>query len=242
MHGPLAVQEVEVADHAPDATADHRHDVTRTRARCAVGTSRTRRAAGRGRRRRTGPQSAVTSVTWPSSTCQRRVRRTVSSMRRSCVTSRIVPVERVERRLQLLDRRQVQVVGRLVEDQQVHAAGLQERERGAGPLAGRLRRRRPVDVVAAEPELGQQRADVGGGPVGDLARERVDQRLVALERAPAPGRPRRRARRSRGRPRRTSAAADRAAAPSSVDLPDAVGAGHGDAVAASRAAGRPGRA
>ena len=101
------------------------------------------------RTRRERLQSAVTSVTWPSSTCQRRVSRTVSSMRRSCVTSRIVPVERVERGLQLLDRRQVEVVGRLVEDQQVDAARLQEREGGAGPLAGRLRRRRPVDVVAA---------------------------------------------------------------------------------------------
>ena len=123
------------------------------------------------------------------------------------------------------------MVGRLVEDQQVDAAGLQEREGGAGALAGRLRRRRPVDVVAAEPELGQQRADVGRGPVGDLARERVDQRLVALERARAPGRPRRRARRSRGRPRPTSAAAGPAAAPSRVDLPDAVRAGDRHAVA-----------
>ena len=46
-------------------------------------------------------------------------------------------VEAVQRRLQLLDRGQVEVVGRLVEHQQVDLAGLQQRERGAGALARR---------------------------------------------------------------------------------------------------------
>ena len=36
---------------------------------------------------------------------------------------------------ELFDRGQVQVVGRLVEDEQVHPAGLQQRQRRAGALA-----------------------------------------------------------------------------------------------------------
>jgi hypothetical protein len=42
----------------------------------------------------------------------------------------------VEGRFKLLDRGQVEVVGRLVEDQQVHAAGLQQGQAGPGALAG----------------------------------------------------------------------------------------------------------
>ena len=44
--------------------------------------------------------------------------------------------ERVERLLELFDRRQVEVVGRLVEDQEVDLAGLEQGERGARALAG----------------------------------------------------------------------------------------------------------
>src|SRR3954454_17662095 len=47
----------------------------------------------------------------------------------------------IERLLELLDGRQVEMVGRLIEDQQVDAAGLQQRECGAGALARRQRRR-----------------------------------------------------------------------------------------------------
>ena len=45
-------------------------------------------------------------------------------------------VERLERLLELLDRGQVEVVGRLVEHQQVDAAGLQQGQRRPRALAG----------------------------------------------------------------------------------------------------------
>ena len=67
-------------------------------------------------------------------------------------------VERVERRLELLDGRQVEVVRRLVEHEHVGAVGHQQRQRRPGALTRRQRRRRPRDVVGDEPELGQQRA------------------------------------------------------------------------------------
>ena len=101
----------------------------------------------------------------PASTLTWRFVVTASSIRRSCVTSSNVPGYVVQRRLQLLDRGQVEVVRRLVEHQQVDAARLQQRERRPGPLARRQRRR--PDAArgrAAEAELGQQRADVGVGP------------------------------------------------------------------------------
>ena len=75
------------------------------------------------------------SRTRPASTSQRRVVRTASSIRRSWVTSSSVP-EGVERLLELLDGGQVEVVGRLVEHQQVDPARLQQRQRGPGALAG----------------------------------------------------------------------------------------------------------
>src|SRR5438105_12036170 len=46
-------------------------------------------------------------------------------------------LEGLERGLELLDRRQVEVVRRLVEDEAVHAARRRERERRARPLAWR---------------------------------------------------------------------------------------------------------
>ena len=52
------------------------------------------------------------------------------------------PVEAVERRLELLDRRQVEVVRRLVEHEDVGAVGHQQGQRRPGPLARRQRRRR----------------------------------------------------------------------------------------------------
>src|SRR3954451_15563343 len=42
----------------------------------------------------------------------------------------------IERLLELFDGRQVEMVGRLVQDQQVDAAGLKQRERCAGALPG----------------------------------------------------------------------------------------------------------
>src|SRR5215207_392339 len=92
--------------------------------------------------------------------------------------------ERAHRLLELLDGGQVEVVGGLVEDQQVDADGLEDRQGGPGPLAGRERPGGAGDVVGAEAELGQQgpglrhrhdarpsleAGEQGGGPVEHLA-------------------------------------------------------------------------
>ena len=87
------------------------------------------------------------------------------------------------------------MVRRLVEDEQVHAAGLQQRQRGAGPLARGQRRRRPQHVVAARsPNFASSVRTSAAGQSGSRVREGVDQRLVAERTARAPGRPRRRRR------------------------------------------------
>lgn len=89
---------------------------------------------------------------------------------------------RRERRLELLDGRQIEVVGRLVQDQQVHPARLQQGQRGPGALAGRQRRRAPQDVPGAQSELRQQGPRVGRQQAGRDA-ERGEQRLLAEEQA-----------------------------------------------------------
>ena len=88
-----------------------------------------------------------------------------------------------ERRLELLDGRQVQVIGRLVEHQQVDAAGLQQGQRGAGPLTGGEGARRPQHVRGPEAELRQQRPDVSRRHARDGGREGVQQWLAAQEQA-----------------------------------------------------------
>ena len=94
---------------------------------------------------------------------------------------------RLESLLELLDRRQVEVVGGLVEHEQVHAAGLQQRERRAGPLPGRERRGGPRDVGGAEAELREQGPDVGRREVRDRQAEALDERLVGQELPPRLG-------------------------------------------------------
>jgi hypothetical protein len=89
-------------------------------------------------------------------------------------------VEVCERSLELLDRLEVEVVGRLVEHEAVDAAGLQEREVGAGALAGAERPARAEDVVGAECELREQRPRFLEGQTR-LVDERVEQALVAVE-------------------------------------------------------------
>jgi hypothetical protein len=71
-----------------------------------------------------------------------------------------------QRLLELLDGRQVEVVGRFVEDQQVDLAGLEQGEGGAGALARRQRVGGAVHVFRAQPELGEHGAHLGVGPVG----------------------------------------------------------------------------
>ena len=101
-----------------------------------------------------------------------------------------------ERRLELLDRLQVEVVRRLVEHEAVDAAGLQLGEVRARPLARRERRAGPLDVVGAEVELGEQGAGV----------DRIEGRARGRRRAAA-------------RRRRRRAGAGRAS-PSTVASPD----------------------
>jgi len=66
--------------------------------------------------------------------------------------------ETVERTLELLDRRDVEMVRRLVEHETVHPAGGQEGDQRTRALAGRERGCVAQDVVGAEPELREQRA------------------------------------------------------------------------------------
>ena len=65
---------------------------------------------------------------------------------------------RDERPLELLDRRQVEVVRRLVEDEAARAARRLQRELGPRPLARREARAAPQHVLRVEVELREQRA------------------------------------------------------------------------------------
>src|SRR3546814_13239411 len=67
-----------------------------------------------------------------------------------------------ERLFELLDRRKVQVVGRLVEDEHVDAARLQQREARAGALPRRQLVDGAVHVVGLQPELRQASTHVAG--------------------------------------------------------------------------------
>ena len=119
----------------------------------------------------------------PSSTSMRRVSEIASSSARSCVTSSNVPGVVLERRLELLDRGQVEVVRRLVEHEAVDALRAEQRERRPRPLAGRERVGGPGDVLGAEPELGEQRPRLARHePARGL--EAREQRRVARERGP----------------------------------------------------------
>ena len=62
-----------------------------------------------------------------------------------------------EGELELLDRLEVEVVRRLVEDEAVDPPRREEREDGPRPLARRERAGRPQDVPGAELELREQR-------------------------------------------------------------------------------------
>jgi len=99
-------------------------------------------------------------------------------------------VERLQMRLQPLERLDVEVVGRLVEQQQVGVAGQRAGQRSAGELAARERLQRAVQVLVAEPEAVQRRVDrlapvVAAGVLELGLRDRI-----AVERAGArvPGR------------------------------------------------------
>ncbi len=91
--------------------------------------------------------------------------------------------ERVERLFELFDRREVEMVGRFVEHEQIGAVGHQQRQRRPRSLAWRQRSGTPVDMLGAEAELGEQRAGIRHRQSGRRG-ERVEQRLVAEQRRP----------------------------------------------------------
>lgn len=77
--------------------------------------------------------------------------------------------------------RQVEVVRRLVEDEEVDASPLQECERRAGAFARGEGGRGAQDVPGLQTELGQQRAHFGGLGVRHGGAERVQERFRAVE-------------------------------------------------------------
>ena len=150
---------------------------------------------------------------------------TASSIRRSWVTSSSVPGYDVERLLQLLDRGQVEVVGRLVEHEQVDPARLQQRQRRPGALARRERRGRPQHVRRRRsPNLASSVRTSAGGRSGHrgagtrraAARRRgTGPRAWSISPTTTPGP-------SAARARRPAAAA-RAARRAACDLPEPFG-------------------
>src|SRR5207253_9783315 len=88
-------------------------------------------------------------------------------------------VVRCECALQLLDRLDVEVVGRLVEDETVDAPRGEERESGASALPGRERRSGTEHVLRPETELREQRAR---GLLAELVAEHVEHRPRAGQR------------------------------------------------------------
>ena len=87
------------------------------------------------------------------------------------------PVVRAERTLELLDRRQVEVVRRLVEHEAAGSARGLNRELRARSLAGREASGGPEDMARVEVELREQRPGLPLEHPGRCA-EGVEQRLV----------------------------------------------------------------
>lgn len=73
------------------------------------------------------------------------------------------PVVGSQRHLELLDSLEIQVVCRLVEEQEVHAPCLEPGEVCSRTLARRERRPGTPDVVCTEPELREQGSRINGG-------------------------------------------------------------------------------
>ena len=113
-----------------------------------------------------------------------------SRKRRSWVTSSTVPAVVAERALELLDRLEVEVVRRLVEDEAVDAARLKQREHGAAALAGRERR---AGRSASSPRMPNFASSVraSAGREARLRRKRVEQAARRRRTARAAGRARR---------------------------------------------------
>ena len=132
-----------------------------------------------------------------------------------------MPVVAAQCRLQLFDGRQVEVVGRFVQHEEVDAGGGERRQLGPGALTGRERRRRSEHRFGTEPELGQLRPGCrGDSPVGGHERFGQAGGRPEARAGPGPARPRRRsgrcaASRGQGEPPRSAS--------TSVVLPDPLG-------------------
>ena len=107
-----------------------------------------------GSRRRTAPPARRRPPTARS--------QMVSSSRRSCDTTRIVAGDSAQERLDRLAGGDVEVVRRLVEQQQVRRQDAQQRELEARPLAARQQPDLLEHVVAAEQEPGEVAARLAG--------------------------------------------------------------------------------
>ncbi len=95
-----------------------------------------------------------------------RVTGTDSSSRRSWETKQERASETAERGLELLNGGKVEMVGRLIEHQEVHPEHGKRRQLGPGAFSGRQRGRRPLHRVGPEAELGELAAGLVGGQPG----------------------------------------------------------------------------
>ena len=152
------------------------------------------------------------------------------------------PLEAGERRLELLDRLEVEVVRGLVEHEQVHVARLELGEVGARPLAGRERRARRGGRGrrrARTSRAASARPRPQARPRRGTRRAAARLRRVRLACLPERAEGRARADARAGRPRA-------ARSPSSIAeqrrLPAPVPAGHREPLARARGRGRSGRA
>ena len=159
-----------------------------------------RRATARRRRTACGPPSSSTAVV------------TASRNHRSCATRIDGRVERCQLPLEPLEALDVEVVRRLVEQQQVGVGRQRARERGARQLAAGERVERPVEIGVAEPEAAEDRCGtVAPGPAARVLEPRLRLAVAAQRRRrvvasrPSPARAARAPPRSRrGRPRPTA--------------------------------------
>src|SRR5690606_33071707 len=90
-------------------------------------------------------------------------------------------VEGLDGLLELNDRRQVEMVRRLVEDEQIGPPGLEQGQSRAGAFAGGEGRGRPERLLPTESELGQQRPHLRLRPAREETPERLGDRVVARE-------------------------------------------------------------
>jgi hypothetical protein len=89
-------------------------------------------------------------------------------------------LEGAERAFELLDGRQVEMIGRFVEDETAGATRRLHRELGSRPLARRQASAPPNHVLGVEIELRKQRPRFSLGQAGGTT-ERVEERLVPSE-------------------------------------------------------------